>query len=626
MKRLESLSELTEISRRKGHKICLLCLYIFAAMSLLLAPLISPITFAASHAGEITGLVSLSLESGRYFLTGWACQQAENDSIRVHIYTEHSAYDKPSGKFVLAGDADVTSEQEVAARCHCSTAGKHRFKIELPEELLASEGGKPLFVHGIRVSNGVPNSALGGSGEILFPCKLLTGAYKSERSYPRVFYTEDFLREAASRCNTAGTFSSQIFDKLAAYVTADLKAKDDWDASYSGTDIDVYLRTFSYESRNGYASEVRSEDQLRSELKLTAQQMAPHGAAVAAARAALYAALIKAGARVPQGAAGRSEAALLSKRILLSWARHGFRRPNGSYLNSPTQFSAVGGTQIEAASGVGLQVSRGIVYSACAQDLLAYCRELTPKEAAECNAFHKAMFDLIVNAEKYKPLSASLPGNVFGNHTANGLAGLLAIARLLDDERRFYAVLYGGDKVAPVPVPWTSFFNRTIYGVHDVPNVCYANTGDNGFSSRPFYQTRSVSPGEIDDRFRNAEPGQGIGYPMFTLERLYNAADIVENAGLDAYGYRGSHLETVELATQFYARYAKQAGFNKIITVENSGSCPNFPQYDGKETTGEPNFIEGAYRFPNNKTITLVEAAAKLSRPVEALRFGRWKN
>jgi hypothetical protein len=135
-----------------------------------------------------------------------------------------------------------------------------------------------------------------------------------------------------------------------------------------------------------------------------------------------------------------------------------------------------------------------------------------------------------------------------------------------------------------------------------------------------------VAAGEIDDRFRNQEPGQGIGYPMFTLERLYNAADILENAGLDAYGYRGSHQESIELATDFYACYAKHAGFNKIITEESCGTCPDFPQYMGKETTGEPNFVEGAYRFPDNQMITSVESAAKLSRPMDALRFGRWRD
>jgi hypothetical protein len=38
-----------------------------------------------------------------------------------------------------------------------------------------------------------------------------------------------------------------------------------------------------------------------------------------------------------------------------------------------------------------------------------------------------------------------------------------------------------------------------------------------------------------DDRYRNENPAQGIGYPMFTLERLLDAAEIMRNAGLDFY-------------------------------------------------------------------------------------------
>jgi hypothetical protein len=53
---------------------------------------------------------------------------------------------------------------------------------------------------------------------------------------------------------------------------------------------------------------------------------------------------------------------------------------------------------------------------------------------------------------------------------------------------------------------------------------------------RPFFQTQTVALGEIDDRYRNADPGKGIGYPMFTLERVYDAGEIVRNAGFDPYG------------------------------------------------------------------------------------------
>jgi hypothetical protein len=599
-----------------------------AACAMAASYVVSPIGLAAPHAGAIEGRVGISLEDGQYYLTGWACQAGQDQSIRLHVYADHSAYDTPAGKIVLSGEADLDSEPAIARLCHCSSRGKHRFKIALPEKLLAADGGRTIFVHGIRVVGEVPNAAIGGSGDISIPYLPLSGKYKSSRQHPRIFATETDLHEMAARCNVPGTYSAQMFKRLADEVRLDLKANDNWDAAYSGTDIDVYLRTFSYESRGGYASEVRSEGQLRSELHLRPGEGAPHGAAIAAARAALYAALIKAGAHVPSGAASQGQSLLLAKRILLAWARRGFRQADGRFINSATQFSENGKFAEEAFSAVALQVSRGIIYSAWAQDLLAYNSALSPSEEADCAAFHKAMFDLIVVAEKRKRLSTMQPCNAFGNHTGNGLAGLLAIARLLDDEKKFYAVLYGGDRSAPVPVSWTTFFNKTIYGVDDAPNSCYTNTGSDGFSSRPFFQTSRVAPGEIDDRFRNENPDQGIGYPMFTLERLYNAADIIENAGLDAYGYRGSHQESIELATQYYAYYAEHAGFNGTITAENARMCPNSAQYLGKVATGEANFIEGAYRFPRNQKITAVESAAKLSPhgPVDTLQFGRWSN
>ena len=38
---------------------------------------------------------------------------------------------------------------------------------------------------------------------------------------------------------------------------------------------------------------------------------------------------------------------------------------------------------------------------------------------------------------------------------------MLATARVLDDERKFKAVLYGGDPMVPVLVPWTELFDQS---------------------------------------------------------------------------------------------------------------------------------------------------------------------
>ena len=79
---------------------------------------------------------------------------------------------------------------------------------------------------------------------------------------------------------------------------------------------------------------------------------------------------------------------------------------------------------------------------------------------------------------------------------------------------------------------------------------------------------------------------QGIGYPMFTLERLVNVAEILRGAGFDAYDYRGRHGQSIEAAIAYYACLGKGSGFGKTVTAENSGACPNAPQYFGKVASG----------------------------------------
>jgi hypothetical protein len=79
------------------------------------------------------------------------------------------------------------------------------------------------------------------------------------------------------------------------------------------------------------------------------------------------------------------------------------------------------------------------------------------------------------------------------------------------------------------------------------------------------YQSQRAAPGEIADRFRNAEPGKGIGYPMFTLERLLDAAELMRISGFDPYGYRGAHGQSIEMAIEHHACFAKGAGFYKRL-------------------------------------------------------------
>jgi hypothetical protein len=142
-----------------------------------------------------------------------------------------------------------------------------------------------------------------------------------------------------------------------------------------------------------------------------------------------------------------------------------------------------------------------------------YLGVLDGSAAAELDRFHAAMFELMRNSQNYSFLERHTWGcDQYSNQAANRGAALLALARLLDDRRRFEAALDGGDPSIPIALPWIALFNGAIYGEADTPHSCYFNSGPEGATSSPFFQTAAVAPGEVDDRYRNHGPGQGIGY------------------------------------------------------------------------------------------------------------------
>lgn len=119
---------------------------------------------------------------------------------------------------------------------------------------------------------------------------------------------------------------------------------------------------------------------------------------------------------------------------------------------------------------------------------------------------------------------------------------------------------------------------------------------------------------------------------MFTLQRVVDAAEVLRIAGFDPYYYRGRHKQSVEKAIEFYACFAKTAGFGGTVTAENSSACRNAPQYVGKIVNGVDQMVTiGAYRYPGNAAIGAVEAAAKLSSSsgafsLDAILFGKWRD
>lgn len=596
---------------------------------------------AEGQAGRIVGKIDgIRYEGEQPFITGWACQQGVNTSILVHFFADHAANATPKGTFIVAGKADRENEPAVSQACQDREGGKHRFNIALPSQVFDDCQDGKIYAHGIRAVGNVENALIDGSGLVMKPNQRVcgpdsvlqgrvpqvSGNYSSMAAHPRVFDTPSDLEDIAKRINVPNSYSGKRFSLLAQQIAHDLTSPNKWDTAYSGCKVKTYLSSFSYEHREDHLPPAEVAGIL-SDMKLDSQSVAPTGAAVVASRLALYAALVKAGAVPPTNGPNPSQATALAKRILLTWSERGFRDDHGNRLTAPTQIC-------DEPWNTGLHVGRGVIYSVQAQDLLMYLGALNPSEAAEANEFHSSVYELLRNS-----LNQTLTEHPvelcrkFDNRAANIFAGLFATARLTDNRKEVEAVLRGSsDPSDRVDMSWADYFNGVLYGEGDTPMPCGANSGPASCTSRPAFQTPTVEPGEIVDRDRNDGPGQGMGYPMFTLERLLDTAEILRNSGFDPYGYRGIRKQSIELPLQYYECFAKGAGFYGTVTPENSGSCPNAAQYSCKVVNGVDRMLPiGALRYPKNPAITELEAAAKEKSSTggfstDAILFGKWRD
>jgi hypothetical protein len=602
--------------------------------------------------GRIVGHIDgIAVDTRGAHIKGWACQQGRPESITVHIYANAGVYEKSKGIFALAGKADLDEEPAVDAACKDTQGRKHRFDIPLPGAILGKLHGAPLFVHGIRVVGSVENAAIGGSGTVKFPdaqpvrsvpasYPRLAGRYVTLDAHPHVFDTREELQDIARRANSPASFTSSRFSALADRVRRDIAAHVDWQATYSGCDLEIYLRGFSYEQKPAYGND-RSDEELQAAMHGNSGLAPPHGAAIVAARAALYAALVQAGAVPPLGAAPAADAAAFAKRILLAWADHGFRDESGAFRGTEGKYCDLNPdgnphvTQFGTFVGA-LTLSRGVIYSVHAQDLLEGITGLTRDEQVRLDAFHHNMFEVIrsINNQEYDVnMKWRYSDEVYNNQFVGHLTALLSIARLFDDQPDFDAALNGGDRTRAVKLPWIELFDHVIYGTNDTPLLKITpNSSVDPLKSHPAYSTAIVAAGEINDRYRHDNPAQTIGYPMGSLQGFYMAAELMKIAGLNAYAYRGAHGQSLEMATNYYACFAKYAGFSKVITAENSGACPDATQYLGTIVNGvEVNVLIGAYRFPDDAELLALDAPAKSSLAnsafsLEPVLFGKWRD
>jgi hypothetical protein len=246
------------------------------------------------------------------------------------------------------------------------------------------------------------------------------------------------------------------------------------------------------------------------------------------------------------------------------------------------------------------------------------------------------MFEVIrsINNQEYDVnMKWRYSDEVYNNQFVSHLTALLSIARLFDEEQDFDAALNGGDGGRTVKLPWIELFDHVIYGANDTPLLNITpNSSADPRKSHPAYSTSIVAAGEINDRYRHDNPAQTIGYPMGSLQGLYMAAELMNNTGLNAYAYRGAHGQSLEMATRYYACFAKYTGFAKIITAENSNNCPDATQYLGVIVNGvEQNVLIGAYRFPDDDELVALDATAKavVARSPfspEPILFGKWRD
>jgi len=602
---------------------------------------------SAEPAGHIVGHIDgISRDGDHFFISGWACQQGRSDSIMVHVF------DGAKNTLIAYKWANLPNEPGVANACQDRGAGMHRFMVVLPYDYGPAS---PIDVHGIRVVDGVPNDSIAGSNQPLAtipmpaihhpPHPPLAGTYRSVAGHPRVFMTASELQDMVARINRPGSYSEQRFAGLAGKIKQDLASGIDWDIAYAGCNGHIYQYTFSYEPQDG------QEADMRAALNVAANVRYPNGAAIVASRLALYATLVRRGAHPPPGAPSGDDAAVLAKRILQAWAERGFpRNGQGNIVPLLSRQCAEASGEItghpipsnKTRDTGSLVLGRGVLYSVQAQDLLQAIGALSLEQERELDAFHAAMYDLL--RQSYNQWFGGLPAEYwpnpicarYDNKQANDMASLLATARILDDEKRFNAALLGGDRAYPVLLPWTDLFGYLIYGEGEIPRLsCSGNTYPDSLTSLQHgvdYAAPTVAPGEIADRNRNHFSGQGIGYPMFTLERLFDAAETMRIAGFDAYGYRGLHRQSIEMAADYYACYARSAGFYKVVSPENSHSCPDAEQYYGKLVNGvDPNMLIAAYRFPNDQAVGAVLSAAKVAASTggfstDAILFGKWPN
>jgi hypothetical protein len=113
--------------------------------------------------GNVDGVVAKS--SSSWVIRGWACAQAINSPINVHLYVGGPA--GGGGTYISQTLANKASEAAVASACK-ATGSTFRFEIPISSTVAAAQKGKKIYVHGISPVHGT-NNVITGSGVFLMP-------------------------------------------------------------------------------------------------------------------------------------------------------------------------------------------------------------------------------------------------------------------------------------------------------------------------------------------------------------------------------------------------------------------------------------------------------------------------
>jgi hypothetical protein len=95
----------------------------------------------------VGNIEAVALEGpSQLYLFGWACAQAYNDPVAVHVYVGGSVWS--GGTFMTSAVASQPSEPAVAAACNAS-GSNYRFKIPITPEMQQQYEGQAIYVYGI---------------------------------------------------------------------------------------------------------------------------------------------------------------------------------------------------------------------------------------------------------------------------------------------------------------------------------------------------------------------------------------------------------------------------------------------------------------------------------------------